>query len=163
MNSNRGMTWLNVPMFTVEEVAFNRMEAYTMQGDFVHALRDLNCFISRRIDATVSKFVPLTMEDIVEYYGEDGHGANLDDLEPHYKAELADVKKMRLMKCICQMRRMEFVQEGMRWFDIKRFHLPVVHNIHWERKDIVLERYDKRRALQIPQEAQKVGVVPNER
>lgn len=165
MNSNRGMTWLNVPMFTVEEVAFNRMEAYTMQGNFVLALRDLNTFIHNRVDAVVvDKYVPLTLEEIIEYYGDNGNGGNLDDLEPHYKAELqSDVRKMRLMKCICQLRRMEFLQEGMRWFDIKRFHLPVVHNIHWERKDIVLERHDKRRALQIPQEAQKIGVVPNER
>lgn len=162
MNSNMGMTWLNVPMFTVEDVALNRMEAYTMLGDTLHALRDLNYFISKRAYNWEDE-TRMNMKKIHDYYGS-GNGAFLDDLEPHYKDELqADSCKMRLMKCICQLRRMEFLQEGMRWFDIKRFHLPVTHNIHWERKNIYLDRYDKRRALQIPQEAQKVGVVPNER
>ena len=164
MTSNRGMTWLNVPMFTVEDVALNRVEAYTMKGDFVHALQDLNAFVSKRVNLTMGSYVPMTLDEVVAYYSESGDGASVLDLEPHYKAELeADERKMALMKCVSQIRRMEFLQEGMRWFDIKRFHLPVTHNIHWERRDIELDRYDKRRALQIPQEAQKVGVVPNER
>ena len=164
MTSNRGMTWLNVPMFTVEDVALNRVEAYTMKGDFVHALRDLNAFVSKRVNLTMGSYEPITLDEVVEYYSSTGNGAHILDLEPHYKAELeADERKMAMMKCVSQIRRMEFLQEGMRWFDIKRFHLPVTHNIHWERRDIELDRYDKRRALQIPQEAQKVGVVPNER
>ena len=164
MTSNRGMTWLNVPMFTVEDVALNRVEAYTMKGDFVHALRDLNAFVSKRVNLTMGSYEPITLDEVVEYYSSTGNGAHILDLKPHYKAELeADERKMAMMKCVSQIRRMEFLQEGMRWFDIKRFHLPVTHNIHWERRDIELDRYDKRRALQIPQEAQKVGVVPNER
>lgn len=164
MTSSRGMTWLNVPMFTVEDVALNRVEAYTMKGDFVHALRDLNAFVSKRVNLTTTSYEPMTLDEVVEYYSSTGNGAHILDLEPHYKAELeADERKMAMMKCVSQIRRMEFLQEGMRWFDIKRFHLPVTHNIHWERRDIELDRYDKRRALQIPQEAQKVGVVPNER
>ena len=164
MTSSRGMTWLNVPMFTVEDVALNRVEAYTMKGDFVHALRDLNAFVSKRVNLTTTSYEPMTLDEVVEYYSSTGNGAHILDLEPHYKAELeADERKMAMMKCVSQIRRMEFLQEGMRWFDIKRFHLPVTHNIHWERRDIELDRYDKRRALQRPQDAKTVGVGPNER
>jgi hypothetical protein len=51
----------------------------------------------------------------------------------------------------------------MRWFDIKRFHLPVTHKLHWEGTEYTLERADPRRLLQIPQEAQRAGVEPNPR
>lgn len=163
ISSNRGMTWLNVPMLTVEDVALNRMEAYTMLGDTLHALQDLNCFLSQRIETPEPQDY-VCMAELHDFYARKNGTYLGDQLQPHYKAELeADSCKMHLMQAITQLRRMEFLQEGMRWFDIKRFHLPVTHYIHSERKDMVLEPYDKRRALQIPQEAQKVGVAPNER
>ena len=163
ISSNRGMTWLNVPMLTVEDVALNRMEAYTMLGDTLHALQDLNCFLSQRIETPEPQDY-VCMAELHDFYARKNGTYLGDQLQPHYKAELeADSCKMHLMQAITQLRRMEFLQEGMRWFDIKRFHLPVNHYIHSERKDMVLDPYDKRRALQIPQEAQKVGVVANER
>ncbi len=160
--SNWGNTYLNLPMFTVEDVALNRAEAYTMQGDTTRALQTINQFLSMRtVDYNPAKH-SLNMKKIITFFQE----PSWDDQrpEPHYKAELdADKNKLYLMMAIAYLRRKEFMQEGMRWFDIKRFHLPVVHSLHWEGTEIVLDRYDKRRALQIPQEAQKVGVVPNER
>ena len=162
LTSNRGMTYLNVPMFTVEDVALNKIEAYTMLGDTLHALETMDRFISMRANKPedVGK---MTTTRLHNFYRR-GNGRTVKDLEPHYAAELqADSCKMDIMKAVSQLRQMEFLQEGLRWFDIKRFHLPVVHKIHKEGKNMVLERYDKRRALQIPQEAQKMGVVPNER
>lgn len=162
LTSNRGMTYLNVPMFTVEDAALNKMEAYTMLGDTLHALETMDRFISMRAQYP-EKVGKMTTGRLHDFYRR-GNGRTIEDLEPHYATELqADSCKMDMMKAVSQLRQMEFLQEGLRWFDIKRFHLPVVHKVHKEGKNMVLERYDKRRALQIPQEAQKMGVVPNER
>lgn len=163
LTSNRGMTYLNVPMFTVEDVALNKIEAYAMMGDTLHALQNMDRYISKRANKPES-VAKMSIPLLKKYYEEPKGMVAAPDLEPHYAAELqADPNKMYIMKAVSQLRRMEFMQEGMRWFDIKRFHLPVTHRINSTAKNMVLERYDKRRALQIPQEAQKRGVVPNER
>ncbi|MDR1755353.1 MAG: RagB/SusD family nutrient uptake outer membrane protein [Culturomica sp.] len=166
--SSTGMTYVNVPMLTVEDVVLNRMEAYVMLGDTVRFLRDMNRFLPSRTFNYNASLYTVSMRggsntnSLVDYFGEAVWQDQL--LEPHYKAELeADECKMAGMMAVVFMRRREFMQEGMRWFDIKRFHLPVTHYRHWERDYITLGRYDGRRMLQIPQEAQKVGVQPNQR
>jgi hypothetical protein len=164
--SSSGMTYVNQPMLTVEDVVLNRMEARLMLGDTTLFLRDLNGFLpSRTYNYNVAANT-VTMrggrQSLVTYFDTDGWKEQ--QVEPYYKAELeADPVKMAGVMAIVLLRRQEFMQEGQRWFDIKRFHLPVTHWRHWERDNITLGRYDKRRALQIPQEAQKVGVVANER
>jgi hypothetical protein len=51
----------------------------------------------------------------------------------------------------------------MRWWDIKRFHLPVVHKQFGTIATISLERDDLRRAQQIPELALSYGMIPNAR
>ncbi|MDR2414186.1 MAG: RagB/SusD family nutrient uptake outer membrane protein [Odoribacteraceae bacterium] len=162
ISSRRGMSYVNVPMLTVEDVVLNRIEAYIMQEDFDLALRDLNRFYSTRVRNYDEAEDIVDMAFVMDFYAEPKWNANIP--EPHYKDLLqADPRKLYMMMAVEDLRRMEFMQEGMRWFDIKRFHLPVTHWIHWERSEIKLDRYDPRRMLQIPQEAQKAGVTPNER
>jgi starch-binding outer membrane protein, SusD/RagB family len=60
-------------------------------------------------------------------------------------------------------RQKEFMHEGMRWFDIKRFGIPVVHILD-NGSSIRLEEEDERKVLQIPQSAIDVGgLEPNPR
>ena len=158
--SNSGMTYVNEPMLTVEDVVFHRMEAHIMMGDTTRFLRDMNRYLPTRISGnnnTVS--MRGRNNSLVELFS----GTGWDDkwLAPWYKDELeTNELKMAGMMAVVAARRVEFVQEGQRWFDIKRFHLPVVHYSHWDRVQMRLERDDPRRVLQIPQEAQKVGVAP---
>jgi hypothetical protein len=162
VNSRQGMTYLNVPMFTVEDVVLNRMEAYIMLEDFDLAERDLNRFYSNRVIGYRESENYVDLPFIMDFYLAPKWINNIP--EPHYKDLLqADKRKLYLTMAVEDLRRMEFMQEGMRWFDIKRFHLPVSHNLHWERTEIKLDRHDLRRVLQIPQEAQRAGVTPNER
>jgi hypothetical protein len=162
INARQGMSYLSVPMFTVEDVALNRIEAYSMLGDFDLAERDLNRFYSTRVNNYRESENYVDLAFIMDFYNAPKWINNIP--EPHYKDELQDDKrKLYMMMAVEDLRRMEFMQEGMRWFDIKRFHLPVTHRQHWERTEVTLERYDLRRALQIPQEAQRAGVTPNER
>jgi hypothetical protein len=156
------MSYLNVPMFTVEDVVLNRIEAYTMLEDFDLAARDLNRFYSRRSANYQEGADYASLAYVMEFYSRPKWVNSIP--EPHYKSQLeTDPRKLYMMMAVQDLRRMEFMQEGMRWFDIKRFHLPVTHKLHWEGTDIRLERNDLRRPLQIPQEAQRAGVEPNAR
>ena len=59
------------------------------------------------------------------------------------------------------MRRVEFVQEGLRWFDIKRLGIKVIHIKDGE--ILELPKNDPRRELQIPVDAIANGITPNPR
>jgi starch-binding outer membrane protein, SusD/RagB family len=60
-------------------------------------------------------------------------------------------------------RQKEFIHEGLRWFDIKRYGYRVQHLLQ-DGSVITLEADDKRKVLQIPQAAIDVGgLTPNER
>jgi hypothetical protein len=60
-------------------------------------------------------------------------------------------------------RQKEFIHEGLRWFDIKRFEIPVEHQLQ-DGSVVVLEEDDNRKVLQIPQAAIDVGgLEPNPR
>ena len=62
------------------------------------------------------------------------------------------------MNCLNDFRRFENVFEGMRYFDIKRWGLPVSHIIGLEGDSIGLEVNDPRRAIEVPWEALSAGM-----
>ena len=150
-----------------EEALLNRAEAYTMKHEFDLALADINLFLKERVRVNSSDinadFTPykVNLSKIKNFY--DDLPDLFPDLEPFYVSEI-DEDQMSILKCIVDWRRKEFLQEGMRWFDIKRFHLPVTHTfLDKNQASIQLDRYDLRRAVQIPTEAQGFGVEPNPR
>ncbi|MBF1068560.1 MAG: RagB/SusD family protein, partial [Prevotellaceae bacterium] len=58
--------------------------------------------------------------------------------------------------------RKEFFQEGLRWIDIRRFHLSVRRSSK-SRYYFPLEKEDPRKLLQIPTQAIERGLRPNPR
>jgi hypothetical protein len=64
---------------------------------------------------------------------------------------------------ILEERRKEFLHEGMRWFDIRRYQIPVTHTLeNGATKNLAPD--DNRKVLQIPQSAIDVaGLEPNPR
>jgi hypothetical protein len=61
-------------------------------------------------------------------------------------------------------RRKEFIIQGLRWFDIKRYQIPVSHVQADGFSTIQLEEDDLRKILQIPTSAVDVGgLTPNPR
>ena len=66
------------------------------------------------------------------------------------------------IKAVAELRRIEFIHEGLRWFDIKRFNLKVTHKIY-NKPNNVLEKDDLRRAIQIPFYVTDTGVEKNPR
>lgn len=138
-----GYALIYIPLFSAEETLFNRAEANVMSGNFDAALSDLNAFVSTR----------------VRNYNATGDNLTPDKVKAFYKT--TDLKTA-LISTILDFKRMEFVGEGFRWFDILRHRLPVTHRT----KDgavITLTADDPRKVLQIPQFAQSNGITPNPR
>lgn len=128
-----------MPVFRGEEVLLNRAEAYVYQNKIALAIADLQKFINLRYD----REVVLTTTMLRNYYGGTASAATLN--------------------FILDERQKEFMHEGLRWFDIKRYDIPVQHVL--ENGSIIrLDDDDDRKVLQIPQAAIDVGgLEPNPR
>lgn len=143
VNANIGNAYVMVPLLTVEEVLFNRAEAYAYTNNPNGAIADLNTFASTRINNYNATSHNITAAKINAAFGT----TSIQD---------------GLIKAILYYRRAEFIHEGMRWFDILRYRLPVVH----PRKNgptLTLTAADPRKALQLPQSTIQAGLTPNPR
>ncbi|HNP96053.1 MAG TPA: RagB/SusD family nutrient uptake outer membrane protein, partial [Cyclobacteriaceae bacterium] len=68
-----------------------------------------------------------------------------------------------VIEYVINERRREFITQGMRWYDIKRFEIPVEH-VLVDGSTVQLEDDDLRKVLQIPTSAVDVaGLKPNPR
>jgi hypothetical protein len=147
INAEIGDVYVMVPLFTAEEVLFNRAEANLYLNNTTAALSDINLFLSKRIrnyDATAQA---VTLGKIRSYYGLSNTGQN---------------NQLGLLISIADLRRIEFTQEGMRWFDMLRYGISVEHPTR-EGQNIVIEYTDPKRVLQIPQSAVQSGITLNPR
>lgn len=87
--------------------------------------------------------------------------ADYAPLNPFYEM---DTEQAAFVQCAVELRRVEFVMEGMRWFDVKRFGIEIVHYPYGmpSQKDVLVKR-DLRRAVQVPSDAIAYGLTPNPR
>ncbi len=143
VNANIGTGYVVVPLFTAEEVLFNRAEAYVYLNNTAAALADLNAYASTRIDDYDAAAHTITANRARLFYG-------IND------------PQTAILRTILDFKRAEYVQEGMRWFDILRYRIPVTHTFTDEAPQ-VLAGDDPRRLFQIPQAASQSGVEPNPR
>jgi len=140
ITSNIGYSYTVMPLFRGEEVLLNRAEAYTNLGQSSAALSDLQIYVNKRYTEKPK--------------------VTLSTLQSYYNTSNA---QQALMAFILDERHKEFIHEGLRWFDIKRFHLPVTHVLETGAA-ITLAEDDLRKVLQIPQNAIDVGgLEPNPR
>lgn len=137
-------------LLTVDEVLLNRMEARAMLKDYNRAIDDLIEYMQGKFG-----FMPAVERNV--YTATDR--ANYDVISPSYGLTL---KQLALVKTILDFRRKEFFQEGLRWFDIRRFHLSVKRSSK-SRYYFPLEKEDPRKLLQIPAPAVARGLSPNPR
>lgn len=141
--SNFGNGYVMVPAFTVEEVLFNKAEANAYLGNFASAIADLNTYMRTRITNYSPSTHTITEAKVRAYSGNN----NTRD---------------GLIKLILNYKRAEFVQEGMRWFDILRYKIPVTHTT-LDGQTLTLSADDPRRVLQIPDAAKLSGIDQNPR
>ncbi|PWV55846.1 RagB/SusD family nutrient uptake outer membrane protein [Chitinophaga sp. S165] len=141
-NANIGVPHTIFPLFTAEEALFNRAEANIYLGNLTAAKQDLNDYASMRIEDYTADF-RLTDTKLRNYYG------------------TTDIKAA-LIFTVLDFKQAEFIQEGMRWFDILRYHIPIVHtNVAGETE--TLAPNDPRRLFQLPQEVKLAGLEQNPR
>ena len=91
-------------------------------------------------------------------------------LHPEFAQLTERSDKENLLQVILEARRLEFLQEGMRWFDVKRYGMTIyrrvvdatrgTYDIRFDVKDSLQYR-DKRAALQLPFEVMSAGLAGN--
>jgi hypothetical protein len=145
INATTGTGYVMVAVLTTEELLLNRAEAYAMKENYTAALADMNAFISTRVNG----YVPAT------------HNLTENKIKTYYNSKTTDTKEAFVM-AVLDLKRAEFVHEGIRWLDIKRLNLPVTH-IDMNGTMRELQANDPRRLLQLPPEVTLSGVQLNPR
>jgi hypothetical protein len=140
INANTGFPYTTLPLFTTEEALLNRAEAYVLLGQFDLALKDLNVFYSARI----------------KNYNPSQHTVTLNKLGQYYRTNNAVIAGLL---AVLDCKRAEFVHEGLRWFDIRRYGIPVEHPLSTG-QTLTLPAEDPRRVLQLPREAAALAGLP---
>lgn len=140
LTSNVGLYYTIMPAFRGDEVLLNRAESYVYLNNVPAAVADLQVFVKKR------------------YFGQPV--ITLQALRTFYQT---NNDRLALVRYILDERRKEFIHEGLRWFDIKRYGIPVVH-VNDQGFPLSLTEDDPRKVLQIPQTAIDVGgLEPNPR
>ena len=135
-----GVGYNMIPLFVTEEVLLNRAEAHARNKNYTAAINDLNTWAKGRIASYVTNTHGITEDRVLKFYATN----SLDS---------------GLLKTILDIRRVEFVGEGMRWFDLLRHDLQVVHRSVNGSAD-TLRPGALKRVIQIPQEAASMSNLP---
>ncbi len=149
-----GIPFINSVLLSTDEVLLNRAEAYAMLGQTDMAVMDINSFLSKKVDGYDAATDVLTIDQINTIY------TVVEGIyTPFYTIE-AD--KLGLIHALAEFRRREFHNEGLRWFDIRRHNLEIIHEDVNENES-TLSKTDNRKQLQIPADALSFGLQPNPR
>jgi starch-binding outer membrane protein, SusD/RagB family len=139
LTSNVGLYYTIFPAFRGEEVLLNRAESYIQTNNLSAALADLQVLAQERYVGNPT----ITLSALKNYYGTTN-------------------SQLAALVYVIDERQKEFMHEGLRWFDIKRFGFEVTHDT--ADGIATLEQDDDRKILQIPQAAIDVGgLAPNPR
>ena len=170
----------NLALITAEEALLNRAEAYVMLKDYDKALADINLWTNNTLDPVMSVRAgvpvnPNLTKEIIEKWNTD---------TPYYTAERPSSKKQlnpqveaveagtqeAFIQTLLIMRRIEFIEYGFRWFDVKRYGIEIYRRIvapSGSAADVEIKDHlkvnDPRRAIQVPQDVITAGLTPNPR
>jgi len=149
VNANFGQPYVMVPLFDTEEVLFNRMEAKIYTEDYEGALADMNLYVSKRAQNYNPVSNAVTEASLMAYAGNP-----------------AD-KKDAYIKGMLGLKRMEYLMQGLRWFDMQRYKIPVSHPVYSTSGTLIetieIGPDDPRRVLQLPNTATLAGLELNPR
>ena len=140
LTSNVGLYYTIAPVFRGEEVLLNRAESFVYLNQSALAIDDLQTMVDLRYSGDPD----VNVADLKSYYG-------------------ISNDRVAILSYILDERRKEFMHEGLRWFDIRRYNIPVQH-LDQSGIAVTLEAEDPRKVLQIPKAAIDVGgLEPNPR
>ncbi|OOG66764.1 RagB/SusD family nutrient uptake outer membrane protein [Flavobacterium sp. A45] len=149
-----GIYYCGIVLLSNDEFYLNRIEALVMKERITEANTELEYFLSTRTKQYDAKTDKLTETKIVNFYP-----VITDELTPFYTITPIQTS---YIKAILEARRRDFVHEGLRWLDVKRFNI-VVNHATFGKPVNTLVKDDKRRALQIPLAASNYGIEKNPR
>lgn len=134
--------YMIVVPFRGEEVFLNRLEAMLLKGKVAEVEQQLKLYINNRYNGGQ---LPFSYEN---YYKE-------------YTTSLytGHSKEETLLKIILDERRREFVDEGIRWLDIRRYNLIPIY--HEDVNGVMHTLTENKLTLQIPADAITSGLEPN--
>lgn len=154
--------------FTAEETLLVRAEARLYMGKKDDAIADLKIWDAARRNVSISAtFRDFTEANVISFYKtkNPGYGIvkplHIDEVCPSDEYSLTDDIEP-LMQCLLHFRRIETIDDGYRWFDIKRYGIEITHKIGLDRVE-TLKTNDPRTAIQIPAEVIAAGFTPNVR
>jgi hypothetical protein len=153
-NAGIGQPYDALVLLSNDELFLNRIEAHIMTKQFTLAIEEMDYFLSVRITGYNSATDKVTETKIVAKYP-----VIDNEYTPFYS--LTPIQTSYI-KAIAEMRRREFIHEGLRWLDIKRFALKVTHKLY-NQPDNVLAKDDLRKAIQLPLHVTNTGVEKNPR
>lgn len=163
--------------FTGNQLLLERAEAHMMLNENDLAIKDLIAYddTRRRMDEENAKVYvqnggmdELTPELINRWFSRtsnpnckslDTWNGWFSTMSPTYP-QLTD-EQLPIMNCLNEMRRYETVQEGFRFFDLKRWGFVYSHDVSdgtGDKITITLESLDPRRAIEVPQECLAAGI-----
>jgi len=163
----------NYAAITAEEALLNRAEAYIAKGDFDSALADINIWAGNTLDKENCNPSVLTQASIkawadgLEYYT-----PQVPTPKKKLNPLLFDIEegsqKEAMLHALLYIRRIEFMQMGMRWFDVKRYGIEIsrrtmTSGLAVKSVEDVLTVNDERRAIQLPMDVVTAGLTPNPR
>lgn len=133
------------PLLCAEEVLLNRIESNARLKNYSAAVTDMNRWANNNTTANVN----MTVQGVVNFFDTSSTKPVKDTVDCLVKAAL-------------YFRRVSYMSEGLRWLDIVRLNIPVTHQSA-NFGTISLPADDKRRLLQLPQEAVNSGIQLNPR
>ena len=166
------------PAFTADDCLLERAEAYIHLKQYNKACEDMNLWMH---NYTTNETLILTPDTIQKFYSKVGYCYEIT--EEDQTGMVSTIKKHLhpvgftieaegsvdecMYQCLLDMRRIETIHRGMRWFDIKRFGMEIkrrmMENHVPGRLVDVMTVDDERKAIQVPQQARDAGVTPNPR
>lgn len=154
LTANIGEPYVGIVLLSNDEFYLNRIEALVMKGRIAEANTELEYFLGTRTTAYNANTDKLTEAKVVSMYP-----VIADEFTPYYSMTPVQTS---YVKAIAEARRRDFVHEGLRWLDVKRFNIVVDHATFGKPTN-TLVKDDKRRAMQIPLSASNYGVEKNPR
>lgn len=167
-SSSGGYPYVMFPFIRAEEVVLNRIEAEIHLDRFDAAINDFNVYYRQRSGETpaitssyLESVMVLDTAKIKAYYAA-SLNSNFLKTYKAYNAHTWSDAKLSLMLALLDTRKAEYTHEGMRWFDVRRYRIPV-HHKSIDGEDLELTPDDPRRLLQLPETAINFGLEPNPR
>lgn len=172
-----GFTRTVITTFTSDECLLNRAEAYIMLKQYDKAAADLTLWMQNIIKTNKV----LSPENITEFYKDIPYSYDVteDDpqgiqstikkhLHPAFDIDAEGSTQECMLQCLLDFKRIETMQTGLRWFDIKRYGIEIIRRLMaangspLAKTDVLLQN-DERRAIQIPQKVRDAGFTANPR